>query len=81
MAAALVEEERALGEKGAGLIAEPRVFLARRSEAAGHGGRWELPGGKVESGETHEAALRREIFEELGVGLGPRDPRGATNSK
>lgn len=46
-----------------------RVFLARRSEAAGHGGLWELPGGKVEPGEKAEAAIRREIAEELGVGI------------
>lgn len=47
----------------------PRVFLARRSEAAGHGGLWELPGGKVEAGESPEAAIVREIREELGVAL------------
>lgn len=46
-----------------------RVFLARRSEAAGHGGLWELPGGKVEPGERAEEAIVREIREELGVGL------------
>lgn len=69
MAAALVEEEAAPGVEGAGPIGEARVFLARRSESAGHGGRWELPGGKVEPGETPEAALAREIAEELGVGI------------
>src|SRR5208283_3874907 len=47
----------------------PLVFLARRSADSGHGGLWELPGGKVEHGETPEAALRREIREELGVGI------------
>ncbi len=48
---------------------EPRIFLARRAPKAGHGGLWELPGGKVEPGEEPGAALVREIREELGVGL------------
>lgn len=44
-----------------------RYLLARRS-TPGHGfGQWELPGGKVEPGESPAAALRREIAEELGV--------------
>lgn len=66
--AALVEHEEescALRNKGGGR----RVFLARRSPAAGHGGLWELPGGKLEPGESAEAALVREIREELAVAL------------
>jgi len=66
--AALVEDS------GARVGDAPRVFLARRSKAAGHGGLWELPGGKVEAGEAPEAALLREIREELGVGLAITGP-------
>jgi len=40
-----------------------RVLAARRERPAG----WELPGGKVEPGETEPAALVRELREELGV--------------
>ena len=44
-----------------------RVLAARRSGPPALAGRWELPGGKVEAGESAEAALHREIVEELGV--------------
>lgn len=49
------------------------VCLQRRPLEKAHGGLWEFPGGKVEGGETPEAALIREIAEELGVGLASAD--------
>jgi len=44
-----------------------RVLLARRPEGKAMAGLWEFPGGKVEPGETPEAALIRELREELGI--------------
>ncbi len=49
--------------------ADGRVLLARRPEGKSMAGLWEFPGGKVKAGETPEAALTREIKEELGVDL------------
>ncbi|MBB4268140.1 8-oxo-dGTP diphosphatase [Roseospira visakhapatnamensis] len=44
-----------------------RVLLAQRPEGKTMAGLWEFPGGKVATGETPEAALIRELREELGV--------------
>ena len=51
--------------------AEKRVLLQQRSPDRAMAGLWEFPGGKVEEGETPEAALVREIEEELGIALDP----------
>ena len=48
--------------------ADGRVLLAQRPEGKSMAGLWEFPGGKVEQGETPEAALIRELHEELGIG-------------
>jgi 8-oxo-dGTP diphosphatase len=44
-----------------------RVLLAQRPEGKSMAGLWEFPGGKVQPGETPEAALIRELEEELGI--------------
>jgi 8-oxo-dGTP diphosphatase len=47
--------------------ADGRVLLARRPQGKAMAGLWEFPGGKVHEGETPEAALIRELREELGL--------------
>ncbi|MBA4047382.1 MAG: 8-oxo-dGTP diphosphatase MutT [Sphingomonas sp.] len=49
--------------------ADGRVLLAQRPAGKQHAGLWEFPGGKVDPGETPEAALIREVTEELGVSI------------
>ncbi|MFJ9420233.1 MULTISPECIES: (deoxy)nucleoside triphosphate pyrophosphohydrolase [unclassified Streptomyces] len=56
---------------GAAVCDRGRLLAARRSAPPALAGRWELPGGKVEDGETPEQALVRELREELGVEAAP----------
>jgi 8-oxo-dGTP diphosphatase len=49
--------------------ADGRVLIAQRPEGKAMAGLWEFPGGKVEPGETPEAALIRELKEELGIDI------------
>ena len=55
-----------------------RVLLQQRPSGRPMAGLWEFPGGKIEPGERPEAALIREVEEELGVGLDARSLTPAT---
>ena len=46
---------------------EGRILLSRRPAHLHQGNKWEFPGGKIEPGETPQAALARELREELGI--------------
>ena len=49
-----------LGEQG-------RLLICQRSPEGDFPNQWEFPGGKIEPGEAPQTALRRELFEELGI--------------
>ena len=51
-----------------------RVLIAERPAGKHMAGRWEFPGGKVAPGESEEAALARELREELGITLVEASP-------
>jgi 8-oxo-dGTP diphosphatase len=49
------------------IIQNRQVFAAQRNASGEMGFKWEFPGGKIETGESHQAALARELHEELSV--------------
>ena len=51
-----------------------QVLISKRHADSHQGGLWEFPGGKVETGETAQQALSRELYEELGIRIGPVRP-------
>ncbi|HEX7438034.1 MAG TPA: NUDIX domain-containing protein [Caldimonas sp.] len=53
---------------------EGRFLLSSRPSGKVYAGYWEFPGGKLEAGESVEAALRRELHEELGITIGAVQP-------
>lgn len=61
------EKPRLLVAAAALIDPDGRVLLAQRPEGKAMAGLWEFPGGKVETGETPEATVIRELMEELGI--------------
>jgi 8-oxo-dGTP diphosphatase len=68
--------ERPVTEVAVGVLVDPqeRFLLTSRPSGKVYAGYWEFPGGKLEAGESVEAALRRELHEEIGITIGPAVP-------
>lgn len=63
--AAVIEDNHRAASGGPGPV--PAFLVTRRQPGVHLAGLWEFPGGKVDPGETHAAALKRELREELDV--------------
>ena len=68
--------EREPVDVAVGVLFDPdgRFLLTSRPPGKVYAGYWEFPGGKLETGESVEDALRRELHEELGITIGAVRP-------
>jgi 8-oxo-dGTP diphosphatase len=68
--------DRPVTEVAVGVLIDDdgRFLLTSRPAGKVYAGYWEFPGGKVEAGESIEAALRRELHEELGITIAAAQP-------
>ncbi|MFM7330462.1 MAG: NUDIX domain-containing protein [Brachymonas sp.] len=67
---------RKIVDVAVGILMQPNgsFLMTTRPEGKVYAGYWEFPGGKIERGETLEAALRRELQEEIGITIGAVQP-------
>ncbi|NJM43003.1 MAG: NUDIX domain-containing protein [Brachymonas sp.] len=74
--AASPQDPRKIVDVAVGILLQTdgRFLMTTRPEGKVYAGYWEFPGGKIERGETLEAALRRELQEEIGITIGAAHP-------
>lgn len=67
----VADGERPITDVAVGILVDPagRFLMTSRPPGKPYAGYWEFPGGKVEPGESVEAALARELREELGISV------------
>jgi 8-oxo-dGTP diphosphatase len=72
----VLEGERTPVDVAVGVLIDRagRFLLTSRPTGKVYAGYWEFPGGKLEAGESVEQALKRELFEELGITIGSAQP-------
>ncbi len=65
----MTQDQRPVTEVAAGILLDTqgRYLLGQRPEGKPYAGYWEVPGGKIEKGESVFEALKRELQEELGI--------------
>jgi 8-oxo-dGTP diphosphatase len=65
----MTQDQRPVTEVAAGILldSQGRYLLGQRPEGKPYAGYWEVPGGKIEKGESVFEALKRELQEELGI--------------